>query len=250
MNLKCQFFTKIKLFCLLFLTSIQVAVAMKRDTSSFVKIDNIGLGLSSRGFGADLGFKLRDKDKYSFRINVAYLSYTKPQSIKMDKGSSLDIFPQITSVVVGGLIDFHPFKKKIFRLTGGLSYEIAQHYDVSFNSTSGLNLGGLVIASDDFGNIQFGMKWNALRPYLGFGFGKPNMTKRIGVGFDMGVSYMGSPKLSLAYEGFLETTTIDEEIKKIENNMKGYRYYPYIALQIRYNLKPKSNIKGEAYHRI
>ncbi len=241
MNLKCRFFANNFLFYSLFLLSPSVAATMKRDTSSLVKIDNIGVGLSSRGFGAEVGLKFTEKDKFSLRANVAYFGYSKPQSIKMDKGSSVDIFPQVASVVMGCLIDYHPFKKKIFRLTGGLSYEIIQQYDVSFNSTSGLNLGGLQIASDDFGNIQFGIKWNALRPYLGFGFGKPNMTKRIGIGFDMGISYMGSPKLKLGYEGFLETTTIDEEIKKIEKNMSGYSYYPYIAVQIRYNLKPKSN---------
>lgn len=241
MNLKCQFLTNKCLFCVLFLISPWVGATMKRDTSSLVKIDNIGVGLSSRGLGAEVGLKLKEKDKYSLRVNVAYLAYSKPQSIKMDKGSSVDIFPQVASVVLGCLIDYHPFKKKIFRLTGGLSYEIIQQYEVSFNSSSGLNLGGLQIASDDFGNIQFGMKWNALRPYVGFGFGKPNMTKRIGMSFDMGMSYMGSPKLKLGYEGFLETTTIDEEIKKIEKNMSGYSYYPYIAVQIRYNLKPKSN---------
>lgn len=239
MSFKCQTFTKISLFFFFFLTSFILVAAIKHDTSSYVKIDNIGLNLSSRGFGAELGLKLRKRDEYGIRVNVAYLSFTKPQSIKMDKGSSLDIFPQVSSVVIGGLIDYHPFKNKIFRLTGGVSYEIIQRYDVSFNSSTGLNLGGLVIASDDFGDIQFGIKWNRLRPYLGLGFGKLNTKKKLSVGLDIGVSYMGNPKLKLQYEGFLETTTIDEELKKIEKNMRGYSYYPYLAFQLRYNINPK-----------
>ncbi|WP_435354452.1 hypothetical protein [Emticicia sp. SJ17W-69] len=248
MNSNCYFFTKVKVFYLIILVNFKVFAAVKHDTTSYVKIHNIGLNLSSRGFGAELGLKLREKNEYSLRVNVAYLSFTKPQSIKMDKGSSLDIFPQVSSVVIGSLIDYHPFKNKIFRLTGGFTYEIIQRYNVLFNSSTGLNLGGLVIASDDFGEIQFGIKWNRFRPYLGVGVGKYSTKKAISVGFDVGVSYMGRPKLNLGYEGFLETTTIDEEIKKIEKNMRGYSFYPYLAFQLRYNINPKDKKKERTIH--
>ncbi|MCY1369134.1 hypothetical protein D9M69_561550 [compost metagenome] len=59
------------------------------------------------------------------------------------------------------------------------------------------------------------------------------MKNRVGLGFDLGFFYLGSPRLSLDYEGFLETTTIDDELVKIQHNMRGYRYYPYVSVQMR-----------------
>lgn len=222
----------------LFVGTIPLKASFISDTISSYIPRSFSVNLSSRGYGAEVGFKLKEKPSFGLRIGLSYLAFQKSQNIKMDKGTSVDIFPDIKTIVLGSFADYYPFKKKGFRLTTGLSYEIIQRYQVAFSSASGLNLGGLQIASDDFGNINFGMKWNALRPYLGFGFGKSIMKKRLGFGFDMGFAYMGSPKLKLLYEGFLETTTIDEEMKKIEANMKGYSYYPYVGFQIRYNSYP------------
>lgn len=196
---------------------------------------SLAINLSSRGYGVEAGFKFKKLPHIGFRFNANYFGFKQSQKIEMDEGTSVEIFPDIKTFALGGLVDYYPFKRRVFRLTGGLSFDAVQNYRIAFSSSTGLNLGGLLIASDDFGNINLRMKWNALRPYIGFGFGRAIMKKRLGVGFDMGVSYMGSPKLSLIYEGFLETTTIDEEIKGIEANMKGYSFYPYLSLQLRYN---------------
>ena len=239
MNFKIKYVTTFYLGFAFFVYNYSIAKIINRDSTSQVKYSSISSNFTSRGLGLELNLKLRTTDKYSLRINAAYLPFTKQQSIKMDKGTSVDIFPKIETLTAGFLMDYHPLKKRIFRMTGGLSYDILQQYDLSFSSASGLNLGGLQISNEDFGKVKLGIKWNALRPYFGVGFGKPDMTTKIGFGFDMGVSYMGSPKLNLVYDGFLETTTIDDEMKKIEENMKGYRYYPYIAFQVKYRLGSK-----------
>lgn len=217
---------------------LKASIFLADSTESKV-VKSIAMSISSRGLGLETGFKFGAENKLGFRANVSYFIFDRSQHLKMDKGTSIDIFPTIKTLVLGGLIDYYPFKKQVFRLTSGLSFDAIQNYQVAFSSTSGLNLGGLQIASDDFGSIHFGMRWNALRPYIGFGFGRSAMNKHLGFGCDMGMAYMGHPTLRLNYEGFLETTTIDEEIKKIESNMRGYSYYPYLAFQLRYNLCPK-----------
>lgn len=209
-----------------------------KDSSVSYLPKSMAINFSSRGYGIEASFKLKAIPYLGFRFNTNYFAFKKSQKIEMDKGTSVDIFPDIKTFVLSGLVDYYPFKSRVFRVTGGLSFDAVQNYRVAFSTSSGLNLGGLLIASDDFGNINFGMKWNALRPYIGFGFGRAVMKKRIGIGFDMGIAYMGSPKLNLIYDGFLETTTIDEELKKIEANMKGYSYYPYLSLQLKYNTYP------------
>ncbi len=213
------------------------ANALQDSVASYIP-KSLAINLSSRGYGIEAGFKLKSISYLGFRFNTNYFTFKKSYKIEMDKGTSVDIFPNIKTFVISGLVDYYPFKKRIFRVTGGLSFDAIQNYQVAFNTSSGLNLGGLLIASDDFGNINFGMKWNALRPYMGFGFGRAVMKKRFGFGFDMGIAYMGSPRLKLIYEGFLETTTIDDEMNKIEANMKGYSYYPYLSFQLRHNIYP------------
>jgi len=214
----------------------QPSMAKVQDSTFSFKPKSVALNFSSRGCGAEIGFLINKNPLLGLRINASYFSFGKSQNIQLDKGTSLDIFPNIQTLVIGSLVDYYPFKRKAFRLSGGISYDAVQQYQVAFSSASGLDLGGLQIAGDDFGNIDFGVKWNAIRPYFGVGFGKSVMKHQVGLGFDMGVAYMGSPKLSLLYEGFLETTTIDNEMKKIESNMRGYSYYPYLAFQLKYNL--------------
>lgn len=226
----------ISLYSLMGLRPLKANV-LKDSMASYIP-RSLAVNFSSKGCGVETGFMYKAIPQIGLRVYINYFSFKQSQNLELDKGSSIDIYPDIKTFVLGSFMDYHPFKKKIFRLTAGLSYEVIQNYQVAFSSASGLNLGGLQIASDDFGNINLGMKWNTLRPYIGFGFGRAIMKKRLGVGFDMGVAYMGSPKLSLIYEGFLETTTIDEEMKKIEANMKGYSYYPYLGFQLRYSMYP------------
>ncbi len=207
-----------------------------KDTAVSYIPRSLAINFSTRGYGIEAGFKLRNISYLGFRLHANYFGFKKSQKIEMDKGTSLEVFPDISSFVLGGLADYYPFKKRSFRLTGGFSCDVKQNYRVAFSTSSGLDLGGLLISSDDFGNINMGIKWNTFRPYLGLGFGRSIMKKSLGVGFDMGVAYMGSPKLELLYEGFLETTTIDQEIKKVEANMQGYSFYPYLSIQLKYNL--------------
>jgi len=222
------------IFCVFF--GWKLSMAKVQDSTHIFKPMSLALNFSSRGYGAELGFLINKNPQLGLRINASYFSFGKLQNIQLDKGTNLDIFPNIQTLAIGSLVDYYPFKRKAFRLSGGISYDAMQQYQVAFSSASGLDLGGLQIAGDDFGNINFGIKWNAIRPYFGVGFGRSVMKHRVGLGFDMGVAYMGSPKLSLLYEGFLETTTIDNEMKKIEINMRGYSYYPYLAFQLKYNL--------------
>jgi hypothetical protein len=52
----------------------------------------------------------------------------------------------------------------------------------------------------------------------------------VGFGAELGMYYLGKPKVILNYDGFLETTTIDEQIPKVEENLSGYRYLPALTL--------------------
>jgi hypothetical protein len=73
-------------------------------------------------------------------------------------------------------------------------------------------------------------------PYAGVGLGKVVPKRRLSVGGEMGFFYMGKPRVSLDYSGFLETTTIDEQIPTVERNLSGYRFLPTLTISLTYRL--------------
>lgn len=226
----------LSLIVVLFFFQSNVSYAF-HTLDSLNKINHsIGININSVGIGLEGCFHKKKVNRFDIRPGIALFKFSNSQKIELDKGSFIDINPNLEMIQLHSYIDYLPFKNNGFRLTGGIGYTVIQNYEASFSTTTGLKIGGMQIASDDFGNIDFRIRWQNFRPYLGIGFGKPTSKGKIGFGADIGCFYMGKPNLSLQYEGFLETTTIDEGIKKIEYNMRGYRYYPHIAIQLKYKI--------------
>lgn len=199
---------------------------------------SLSVGITSKGVGIESVLWKNQSKTIDIRLNSFYIGYKKKNLLEMDKGTSVEILPNIENLSFGCLIDYFPFRNKLFRLSGGLESQIIQNYQATFSSNTGLNLGGLQISSEDFGVVSFGIKWNTIRPYIGLGFGRANSSRRLSLCSDIGTYFMGSPNLNINYEGFLETTTIDDSIKKIETNMSGYKFYPHISIILRYNFEP------------
>jgi len=55
-------------------------------------------------------------------------------------------------------------------------------------------------------------------------------TRRINMRLDLGSYYMGSPKADVKATGLIRQT--EGEKSQLEENLKGYVWYPYIALNI------------------
>lgn len=59
----------------------------------------------------------------------------------------------------------------------------------------GIRLGNYNLRPNDEGILEAGLNVNAVRPYLGLGFGRAVPKKRIGFMFELGVQFWGSPRL-------------------------------------------------------
>ena len=124
-----------------------------------------------------------------------------------------------TSMTTGHvLLDIHPFKTG-FRVTAGAYFggsKIISVYNkedgalkdiYKFNHDEryaaalkdskgiGLSLGDYLLAPDHNGNVAATLEVAGFRPYLGIGFGHAVPKKRIGVQFDLGVQFWGTPKV-------------------------------------------------------
>ena len=194
----------------------------------------VGVEGNTQGVGLELSMGASAESKWSYRLSYQYFRYLKENTLVLEKGSELIVNPAIRQQALIAKVDWHPFRKGRFRLTTGVAYHVIQDYKVLARSITGIKQGDITIAPEDFGVIDAALQWNKVRPYLGLGWGRAFPNHRISFGVDMGVYYMGSPHLNVNYEGFLETTTLDEELKKVEQKAAGYAYYPHLGFQIRY----------------
>lgn len=193
------------------------------------------MNLSTLGGGVESSFRFTAQP-FSLRAGVNYIAFKRPLRFETATDSYLNAQPDIYSGHVYALADYHFLKKRWLRATAGVAYAPLQRYTAFFDTDGDLKLGEMTIPQNEFGNTDIEIRWNRLKPYLGLGLGKQVMKNRVGLGLDVGVFHLGSPKLRLNYEGFLETTTIDEELEKIERNMRGYRFYPYVSVQVRWKI--------------
>jgi hypothetical protein len=221
-----------------------LCLILTNGTTGYGKTDSLKGGLAlhfnfgTKGLGLEAQMKLRSRVSMTYRGGINILSYTKPFSIKAEDNSFLEAEPDIVSVSPFLFLDYYPFRKKVFHISAGAEYTVLQSYASTFYTKDQLKIGGVEMLAEDFGVVDFQIEWNRFKPYLGVGLKRDVMQNRIGIGMDLGCFYMGSPKLSLSYEGFLETTTIDDEVLRIQERMKGYAFYPYLSFQIRYKIKP------------
>lgn len=123
--------------------------------------------------------------------------------VNIDK---IDIEGRLKSSELNFLIDFLPSEISSIRLTAGVVLDLSPDM-VTITGKPVSNDGSAALQPSDCGNVEiagittdlqgnvnfrasYGLK--TVRPYLGFGFGRPvDPSKRVTVNFDLGVAYTG-----------------------------------------------------------
>ena len=132
------------------------------------------------------------------------------------------------------LVDYYPFLSSSFFVTAGAYFggsklvKITGHSDelkeyVNEGGKAGIVIGDQTIPVDKDGNISGGLKAAGFRPYLGVGFGRAVPKKRIGVQFELGVQFHGTPKV-YTDAGILGSTSTDgdDSFTKIIDKLTVY----------------------------
>ncbi|GAB3747424.1 hypothetical protein [Spirosoma pomorum] len=170
------------------------------------------------------------------RIGGQYIAYQKPIRVKVSSESALTLEPDfMIGIAQAGLV-WQPFRRNSFFLTAGAGYTWHPNLSVVMTAENQLDLDGLILTPEDVGRVALDLRWSSVVGYIGGGFGRIIPRKRFGVGVELGMYYLGKPKVNLTYEGFLETTTIDEQVPKLERNLRNYRYLPVLNLTLTYRL--------------
>ena len=197
---------------------------------------SVSVQIGTTGPGIYYNRVLSRSNRLTVRVGGQYFAYRKLIRIEAATDSYIQIKPDLTIGIAQANLKWHPFPRSSVFVTGGFGY--TWHPDMRFVITAEnkLNLDGLELTPEDVGTVNLGFRWHPVVGYLGWGFGRSIPNKRLGVGFEMGVFYIGKPSVQLDYEGFLETTTIDQQVPTVERNLSNYRYLPSINVTLSYKL--------------
>jgi hypothetical protein len=195
---------------------------------------SIGISLGTLGGGVNLSYKLPQNNRITLKGGATYIGYGKLYNYNYNSTTIIRIDPDLKMGQGYIGVDYNPFKRSSLFLTGGFGYFFSSKFAALTDSDTGFDTKDLVLSAEDFGKINFELKWNKFAPFLGFGFGRAISKRKISVGVELGSYYIGSPKILLDYTGVLDLTNIDEVIPKIENNMKGYAFLPYLKFSVNY----------------
>ncbi|MDB5241220.1 MAG: hypothetical protein JWP57_1845 [Spirosoma sp.] len=197
---------------------------------------SICLQAGTMGAGLFYNHVVSHSHRLTARVGGQYIAYRKPIRLKTAPASYLTVDPDfMISTGQAGLV-WNPFRRGTFFIAAGVGY--TWHPNMSFVITANdkLNLGGLELTPEDVGTVNLGVRWHPVVGYVGWGFGRVIPRRRFGLGFEMGMYYLGRPTVQLSYEGFLETTNLDEQVPIVERNLSNYRYLPSLSLTLSYAL--------------
>lgn len=116
--------------------------------------------------------------------------------------------------------------------SGGFIYNITS---VEMNATpkDEYFIGEIEITPETVGSIQYGLTPNKICPYAGLGFGRSiSRSQIVSFSFDFGVTYQGAPKVEMEANGMVSPTASEEQRQILEDNVKGYQFYPMMSFQL------------------
>ena len=156
--------------------------------------------------------------------------------------------------------EVHPFKNQPFYFSAGLFFG-SQNF-INFRNTNegalgflyyanqlvgdynrifrtnyppiGLKFGDYVFTADENGNIDVNMKMNAVKPYLGIGFGQHLAKKhRVSLALDAGLLFWGTPKFMLNNDTEIKSSGKNSGISGALSWLKAW---PNLQIRVAYKI--------------
>jgi hypothetical protein len=221
------------LFCL-FMSAFSTIKAQKEDLPSSPNVSDVNWGaslnLSTNGIGLEVSRSINNK--FTARLGCNYL----PISIKNYQidfsGTKLNANGDVKLGSISAYLDWHPFKNN-FKVTGGVAYMLTSLNVTAFLKDS-IRQGDLKIGPDQVGKISLDINPNSIAPYLGIGYGRNIPKSKFGVSIDLGVFYIGSPKVTFVTTRLLEPSTPQGQV--LSNNLSDYQWLPKLSFSFNYKL--------------
>jgi len=203
-------------------------------------------------------------------INNAIASQPQIATILAQKGlptRSEDISTDVNATaslnLVNGklLVDYYPSAKRAFHITAGVYIGSSDLFKVKgkmdqanevlnvlkdngVKDNNGVDFidrsyvidqeKGYQITGKDITNITGSVKINTVKPYLGLGFGRAVPKSRVGVTFEIGAFYHGTPALKSDNENIQKL--IDGELSGLTEVFNKLSIYPVVSLKLNFRI--------------
>ena len=248
---------KLFLLCAITALSVNQSYAQRLDAEDFEFFNHLSAGIS---MGTDgVGIEVAAPLTYDFAVRAGYtfvpkVKINKSVDLKNNDGTipgaflspEVDLEAKINMGDFKMLFDWYPFRTSSFHATAGFYIGKGKLVDLSnkkpfvkdeYKGIAGIELGDptkgseyrYTMFTDQNGDVKAEVDVNSFKPYLGVGFGRVVPKGRVGVQFDLGVQFWGSPEV-LANMNYVdrktgEVVTRYEKIKKnrIINEKKDYQ---------------------------
>ena len=226
---------KLFLLCSMCLALFSLPLQAQENEFGYFNSLSIGASIGTTGWGIDVatplgnhlalraGFTIMPNISYSDNVDVS-INYTSSYLPEGKIPASIKVEGSMGRTAGEILLNYYPFKRSSFVLTGGAVFggdklikvkghspELAQYQELA--GKAGIEIGDYTIPVDPNGNVSGGIKVSSFRPYLGLGFGRiVPKNKRLGFLFELGVQIHGTPEVYTDYGN------IGELMKKANND--------------------------------
>jgi hypothetical protein len=190
------------------------------DVGANFKAGTLGLGVElTKSFGE------------KFSVSLGFNSYDIKTT---DSASDIDYDFDFELQSVALLANYHPFGGG-FHVTGGALHNQNELKLTGKPTGSSYVINGQTYTAAQVGTLNGTLVFDNTAPYLGLGWGnRPD--SRVGVSFDIGALYQGSPSLSLSATGALSdpalAANLEQERRSAEEDLSDFKWYPVVSLGV------------------
>lgn len=186
----------------------------------------VGVKLTTLGPGIEF---IKSFNEYiSLRLGGSYYKFKYEFSLEDDISTINKSFTTFGSINLTADVNFLSF----MHFTGGFMYNLTS-LELEAIPKDEYYIGEIELTEETVGSIYYGVAPNKICPYAGLGFGRSiSRSKVVSFTCDLGVVYHGSPKVNLDANGMVSPTASEEQRQLLEDNIKGYRFYPVLNFQL------------------
>ncbi len=205
---------------------LTVDTAVKRHPMS------VQLQLGTQGLGAD--FRYGIKPGLSARFGLSSIFGVKLDNAFAFSGFDADneLRAEVSNVHLLG--EYHPFKRKSFRVVGGVAYLFKANGGVKFLPRGEYDFNGLKLTKEEVGNLDIDLSWKGVAPYLGVGLFNSFPNNLFSVNVDLGTYYLTQPKSTVTGTNLLSDNKSIEP--QLDENMSTYRFLPVLQVNFNFNV--------------
>ena len=212
------------------------------STASMMNSSGWGIAIKASTFGPGLEVIKAFNIPVNLRLGGTWLRYSADISSYISNANDTKVVNNIQFGTVSLFADWQFVN--FMHLTVGALYNFSEEtIDVYLQNL--IYVGDVEVTPETMGYTSAKIYTSKINPYLGIGFGRSiSKYKLVGFGVDLGVAYIGSPKVDLMANGMLQPTaetittadgaTLNKEI--IENNVSSYKFYPILNFQLSFRL--------------